>query len=396
MTEQGSSSRRPAGLARLAPGGGVIEISELARLLDAQAHLLAPELLPNGRREGHLWATSNVSDTKSGQYSLKVTLDGAKRGGWSDYGYPKGHPLGGGDMLKLVALVHFGGDVGKACQWARSWLGLDDLSPDRLARQRAEVEQRRREASEDAARQAERMERRARGLWGEAEMLALSQRGGLAGGAARTTIEATPADLYLKGRGIDLGRLPRYPRSLRFHPRVFCAELKDAGEAQPFLPALLAIVLDMAGAHRATHRIYLKPDGSGKADLLEPKKCLGSFWGRYVPLWKGAAATGGAGQQPTSGYALHRVPAGSAVDVSEGIEDGLTIAVARPERRVIAAVTLGNIGALELPEQVGTLTVIGQNDEKAPAQAALKAAVERQAEAGREVRLFLPPSEVAA
>jgi hypothetical protein len=356
----------------------VLDIAELARMLDQHAASLAPELLPNGRREGRYWATSNISDVRTGSYSLKVNLDGPRIGLWTDFGAPQGARDRAGDMLKLVALVQFGGDLGEACKWARSWLGIDGLDPERLAKTRAEVAQRQRQANEQARAKAEQMERRARGLWGEKDA---------AGREIAAHIEGTPAEAYLRGRGIALDRLPRYPRSLRFHPRVFCGEAKEAGERDPFLPALIACVLDMEGRHRATHRIWIKPDGSGKADLAEPKKCLGSFWGRYIPLWKGAA------DGP-----LHSVPEGTGVDASEGIEDGLTVAVARPERRVIAAVTLGNIGQLQLPERIGTLTVIGQNDENAQAQAALDAALAQQAERcpDRELRLFKPPAELAA
>ena len=114
---------------------------------------------------------------------------------WTDFAAGEGTRERSGDMLKLAALVMFGGDLGSAVKWAISTLGLDDLDPRRLATKRAEAAAKAKTADEDAARKAEKMRRIAMGIW--------------VGGAP---IEGTPAELYLASRGIDLALLDEMPR----------------------------------------------------------------------------------------------------------------------------------------------------------------------------------------
>ena len=53
---------------------------------------------------------------------------------------------------------------------------------------------------------------------------------------------------------------------------------------------------------------------------------------------------------------------GSEIYISEGIEDGVTVAMLDPSRFIVTAGTLGNIGAMKLPAHIGDITIIGQND----------------------------------
>lgn len=367
-----------------ARAGAVISVPELARMLDQHAAALAPELLPNGRQEGNFWRTSNVSDVPTGNYSLAVNLNGPRVGMWTDFGAAIGAQDRSGDMLKLVAVTRFGGDIGLACQFARSWLGLDGLDPGRIATRRAEVSRLQKQADEEAARKAEKMRRLALALY-------LDPRG--------VPIVGSPAEDYLANRGIDLSLLPLRPsRALKFHPAVWN---RETGRE---LPAMIAAVIDMEGRHVATHRTWLAHDGRRgwtKASLENAKMCLGSFQGGYVPLWKGLRR----GEAEADGAAyearpLHRA-AGAPWAMSEGIEDGLTAACARPELRTIAAVTLGNMAALAPPpappegEGPGELTIIGQRDRPgSQADRALKEAIRHHQALARAVRLALPPEGV--
>jgi hypothetical protein len=101
---------------------------------------------------------------------------------------------------------------------------------------------------------------------------------------------------------------------------------------------------------------------------------LGRFMGGFIPLWKGTAA----------GRSMAELPEGTDVWASEGVEDGLSAAMAKPELRVVAAVTLGNLGAIELPEQVGRFVIIGQRDTNPKTLEALERAIGAQQERGRE------------
>jgi hypothetical protein len=105
-----------------------------------------------------------------------------------------------GDALDLVAQVLFRGDKGKAVKWSRAWLGLDSTDP-------AAIEQHRREANKRRAKAPHDDERR----HGQAVRLFL---------AAQSSLAGTPAETYLACRAIDLGRLGRQPRALRYHPNL--------------------------------------------------------------------------------------------------------------------------------------------------------------------------------
>jgi hypothetical protein len=84
-------------------------------------------------------------------------------------------------------------------------------------------------------------------------------------------------------------------------------------------------------------------------------------------LWRGA-----------SGRPISQAPDGEIVDVTEGIEDGLSVATAMPECRVVAAISLSNLGNLLFPPQIRTLRVWRQADTAPAAIAAYQRAIETQ------------------
>jgi hypothetical protein len=91
-------------------------------------------LLPNGRENCGYWEVGSI-EGEPGK-SLKINLRGATRGLWTDFSAAKGSPGYSGNVIQLVAQVQFGGDVGRACQWLRSWLGLDISTPSGSPRRR--------------------------------------------------------------------------------------------------------------------------------------------------------------------------------------------------------------------------------------------------------------------
>jgi hypothetical protein len=152
---------------------------------------------------------------------------------------------------------------------------------------------------------------------------------------------------------------------------------------------MVAAVVDGQGRHIATHRTFLDGRG-GKAPLDTVKLTLGSPMGGHVPLWKGR-----------HDCTLRALPEGVPVWISEGIEDGLSVALLKPAERVISAVSLANLGRVELPETVREVVLIGQNDPETlpdgrphPARLAFAAAVQQHAEAGRVVRRAVPPAGI--
>jgi len=338
------------------------DAASLARMLADRTEVLVRELLPGGKREGVEWRCGSLAGEK-GQ-SLAVHLFGAKAGVWADFSSGER-----GDALDLVAAVMFRGDRRPAMDWARRWLSLSDtgpsspIAPPHHAPSPPKGE---RDRAEGMDRDAQRRRAKARRLWAEAQ----------------PGIADTPVEFYLQGRGINLRELGRAPGALRFHPACWNAE------RQRPMPAMLAAIAGISGKHVATHRTWLEQGSElswGKAALERPKMVLGGFVGGCVRLWRGA-----------SGLAIGVAAEGDSAVVCEGIETGLALALACPERRILAAVSLSNMVRLELPPTITDVTIAADNDGENPtARRALEAACRAFSEQGRTVRLAIPEIEKA-
>jgi len=334
---------------------GPLSIPQIVELLNGRLEALCAELLPKGKREGAEWVEARRGAGGLGD-SLKIHLGPARRGVWKHFAAGVG-----GDALELVRYLQTGGDKAAAIQWSRAWLGLDGADPARLDRAR------RRAAAATAERKALDREDSAR-MRGAAHRLWLEAEPGIAG---------TPADAYLRGRGIDLARLGRQPAALRYHSRCWCAE------SDSYRPAMVAAIAGPKG-FAAAHRTYLEilPGGAvGKAGLKAAKKTLGRWRGGTIRLWRGA-----------SGKGLRQAPDGDVVVLTEGIEDGLTAALHRPDFRVMAAVSVGNMANIDLPPAIGTVFLAGQRDAPgSQARHAFENALHHFAEAGFDTMRMRPP-----
>jgi hypothetical protein len=348
---------------------------EIEEALRARVDRLVPELLPGAQRDGGAWKAASVDGGPGTQ--LDVPRSGPKAGCWTDFSEAPGSDRYSGDMLKLICVVKFGGwSAGnearaKAIAWAKSWLGWDDLDRNKLRTVAPPPGAREIDLEAEGAEQAERR-RKAAALW-----------------HGSVPIRGTPAETYLRGRGIDFERLGRIPNSLRYCPDCWC---KLRGSKHP---AMIACIMALEGELLAVHRTYLDlsagkrggvsvfklpPDAKGRRK--SHKLSMGTYAGGCIPLWKGAS-------QAT----LREVPAGTPVYVSEGIEDGLSVALARPEARVVAGVALSNMGRVALPPQAGPLIFIGQNDPlTGKAVEAFERVIGRQQEARgvKNVQLIFP------
>jgi hypothetical protein len=196
--------------------------------------------------------------------------------------------------------------------------------------------------------------------------------------SARPLADGDPVWKYLRGRGIDIGRLSRLPRALRYHPNCW------NGESRQELPAMVAAVIAGDGSFRAVHRTYLDISPSGavrKAALDNAKLLLASVAGGAIRLSRGA-----------SGRPWRRASSDEEVVAAEGIEDGLAAALMMPDRRVIAAISLGNLRHLVLPAGVTRLLVCEQNDPfGSGAKRQLAGIVAELRDRGVEIRLLRPP-----
>lgn len=352
-----------------------VDISEIAAMLAGRIEALAAELLPAGHRAGAEWVEARRGEGGLGD-SLTVHLAGAKAGVWMHAAAARN-----GDALDLVAYLLYRDDKGKAVQWARAWLGLDEADP-------AEIERRRVTARKDA----ETRERRSRDADAKRSDAAFAL-----WLSAEPKLKGTPADLYLKARGIDLGILGRQPAALRFHPA--CRE----PETGLSLPALVAKIDGPNGRALAVHRTWLAQRADGvwrKADAVHgiknAKKCWGPVKGGAIRLWRGEVVDPKTGEVKRA-HALNQAPPGSAVTLCEGIENALSIALVEPERRVLAAISIDNMANLAgtLPRAISDITIGADND--GPGHAAtvsLERAVTAFLKSGRRVEVCRPPAGI--
>lgn len=168
-----------------------------------------------------------------------------------------------------------------------------------------------------------------------------------------TAIQGTPAEAYLRSRGITMD----LPHTLRF------ARLRYPQE-QIRRPALVAAVCTPEGDLTGIQRTFLTEDGR-KADVAEVKLSLGRVAGGAIQL--GA-------------------PVASLV-VTEGLEDGLTLAQALGRSVWVSAGT-SMLPRMELAE-ITRAVVIGA-DGDAPGETAANKAAHAFAAAGRKVRIMRP------
>lgn len=326
--------------------------------LIARIDELVPMLFPNARKDGRHWLMGDIYGAPGA--SLSITRHGPHAGLWSDFA-----GTGKGDILTLVAAGACHGDIGAAFAWSIDYLHLGNASTDDIQRRIDEAHRTADAARAKEAGDAAERTRKARGMY-------------LAG----VEFAGTPVELYLKGRGIDLARLPRVTRALRYLPDTWCAETRTK------LPAMLAPYVDGGGegGTMAVHRTYLArhPDGRvSKAALKEAKKAYGPAHGCHIPLNRGA-----------SNKPLKNAPLGEWIAVAEGIENALSAAIIRPEWRVLATGTLGNLGVLRLPPQIGGLYIIADNDTKPEPQAAFRRQLERLSARGMAFSVARPPEGI--
>ncbi|WEK43627.1 MAG: toprim domain-containing protein [Candidatus Sphingomonas colombiensis] len=336
------------------------------REIEMQARQLAESIgrkcLAGAIKDGNYLKAGSIAGDRGS--SLVLNLAGANRGMWRDWS--SGDQ---GDMIGLIEQAMFGGDRGLAVQWLKSELGLDDLDPGRLQQVRAQVQREEARLADEAAREAEAKKRGARALWLNGQQ----------------SIADTPAARYLEARGISSERLGHWPGALRFHAEVWN---RDAGVK---LPCMVSQMILPTGEHVATHRTWLGRDARTRAwvkadgaDLGVPKgaakKVLGKSRGAFVALRKGG-----------SRHAMGQMRRPETLYVTEGIEDGLTVAMCKPDARVIAAYSLGNLGAIEFPNAIETIVLVADRDDGAREMELLERAIARQQARGHHVQLVLPP-----
>lgn len=334
-------------------------MAEVKRLLQRRMGELVRVLAPEGALKGGYWMAKNPArdDRRPGSFWIVVDRAGFTPGAWRDEATGQK-----GDVFDLISMVHTFTKA-EALAWAKAWVSYEPLPPAkrRAAALQAEDDRRRRE--KDAALAAAASARKAFGVYVAAK---------------KRPFLASPADVYLKGRRIDVEALPRVPGALGWLPDMMHAEAKTAW------PVLVAGFSDDHGHIKAVHRTFLAADGRGKAPVDPVRKIWPQFKGLAIRLWRG-----------DSGMSVAECVKHGVVDtlcLCEGVEDGLSIALARPDLRVWAAGSLGNLAHITLPACCEAVIVAADNDWGKPqAEAALVRALAALAAQGRPVRVARSP-----
>lgn len=334
-------------------------------MLLSRVEQLARELAPQGKREGMEYKALNPvrPDRKIGSFSINL-----RTGKWADFADARGaREL---PCLGLIAYLATKDDFGRAILWAKDWLGISGRAPSAPERAKANAEAKaaaERRARADADRE-EKKRRAAHAIWLSGQELN----------------GADAASLYLEARRITVTQLAGgLPGALRFSPRV---RYYHEGDRYTEETAMVA-AMHRAGAPEgfaAVHKTFLRRDAAGvwrKAFGKESKRILGPKSGATIRLCKGA-----------SGKPLSKAPDGEWIGISEGIENGLSAAIARPGLRVLAAGTIENVGKAVLPPQIGGVYVIADNDRfGSKAEAALERACNQLADRGIELAIVRAP-----
>lgn len=356
--------RRSRPRPQLVPIDAIVDMMR-ARILD----LVALWKL-QGHRDGHDFVAYNPLRNDRSLGSFKVAIDGPYKGMVKDFA--------GADAtwspLSFTAELWFGGDQSKALKWARAWLGLDGTDPESLTKTRAAVEI---------------QDKRQKDHEGKiARTRAYAKRLYLSGS---DQVIGSPVDLYLQGRGIALARFPFPVRCLRYHPAL------HNGESDRAWPAMLAPIVASTGDFLGVHRTWLEVQGDGsvrKAPLEDAKLSLGTYRGGLIRLWNGIRVEPDTGEI-LAGRKLREEKAGAAIALTEGIEDGLSVALAFNELRVAAGVSLSNMIHLQLPDVIGAVEFWRQNDTPgSQADKDFRKVAEHQAAQGKRVTIVRPPAGV--
>jgi hypothetical protein len=358
------------------------DFSEIrAALLDRIEHL-ARELVPDGHRNGAYWIGRNPTRADRHGGSFWVRIRNPAIGAFRDEAGVRG--VDDGDVVRLVNYCCRHADLTETRAWCLRWLGWSTgsapvMSEAERQKRAAEIAARRAaEEREDADKRQENA-RRAFGLWLHADKL------------LPLTFPGSTLDTYLKSRAIDLSPMMARGRGLPGALRFFVSHDYRTHDGELIdLPCMIALMSGPDGRARGVHRTWLKPDGSGKAELPEPKKnAPRKIWpagwlGSFIRISKGAG--------DLSPEAATKAGKAGPLIVTEGIEDALACALAMPERRVWAAGTLGNIGNVPDLPCITTITVCADNDwGKGQAEAALDAALKNLRARFRQVFVARSP-----
>jgi hypothetical protein len=357
---------------------------QVKEMLKTRIEDLCAKLLPEGRRQNRLWVSYNpvTSDFQHSTPEFKVALT-ADRGAWKDW-----RSGDKGDVIGLISYVK-GIDFKEAMAWARDFLGLRQMS----AADRRALDAKMREVKRESDDNAERIR-----IWkirhAEEKFLSGAMLGARSAAElhilryieARLTNRQT-GEIY---QLTDIAQLD--DTSFRFHPASeywTLAEYRADEHGRrlkvkdgPAFPAMHAAMRSPTGQTLACHCTFIDPMAPKKLNLggrQNAKLMFGEAKGAVIRLTHGPE-----GLPPE--LATRPLP----LVISEGIETGLSMAIAVPEARHWAAGSISNIGNAPVwLDCVGAVIVArDNNDGNAQAARQLDDALEELARANKPLEVI--------
>lgn len=275
---------------------------ELSMMLAANAEAVCRRYLSSGRRSGGYWIVGDVRNAPG--RSLWVRLIGpvhgpGAAGRWADEATGE-H----GDLVDLIRVNQ---------KLDRSRALIDEIRQF-LALGHHEHASSRKSAWETSSEHAAWLWRRAH------------------------PVEGTPAERYLRARGITM---PVPPSAIRCLPECgYRLDPDDRPDTRRAWPALIAAVRDADGELIGVHRTWLDPDGLDKAPISSPRRALGRLRGGGVHVGR----------------------PGPLIAIGEGIETVLSLREIMPNLPVVAALSATQLAGLVLPAGTRRVYAIRDND----------------------------------
>ena len=349
---------------------------EIRAMLQQRVTELVGKLFPQYTITFPVFTPRNPTRDDRTPGSFVIWTAGAAAGGYNEYS-PAGSGKSSGDVIDLIAYVHNRGSDRKfALGWARDFLGLRTMS---ASEKGAAVRQARGHAAQLTAAQSDAIKKRvakAAALW------------------ARTMpIAGSVAETYLASRRIPLMLVKNREDDLRFLPDLEFWKLAEWDRSvtpwkcikvAPRFPAMVAAMRNAAGDITAVHCTFLRRDGTGKADVggEQAKLMRGEARGSVIRLTRGA-----------DNFTLDEARAHGVVQpygIAEGIENGLSVALAVPEARIVAAGSFDLMLAAGIPAVADPIIYIRDNDNNAKADEKVQDRIDELAALGKQATQMAP------
>lgn len=341
-----------------------VKIEEIANALRADILNLCHAIGLQGKIEHNDFVAYNPTRNDKHLGSFRVCIRGAKQGVWCEFASSER-----GDPLDLINYCLFQNSPNKheAIIWAKKYLGLED-GKTTLKQVKQRAEETRKACEEQQKIDNENFRKYAMKIFFQ----------------AKPEIKGTPAEFYFKARGIDFNVLKKQPHAIRFGEKCYFERNKRTGQII-YMPAVVTAIHNSKNEFVGVHRTFLEQvNGVWKR---KTKKVLGSFAGGAIRLWRGKTSL------PIN--KLNTVEKLDDIDetliICEGIEDGLSIAMACPEYRIWTSISVSNMQNIEIPKCINQVIIAGDVDgDQAIATKQVNTAADAFLRAGKIVKIARP------